>query len=229
MPRKTRWLEFLSEYDFDIKHIKGKENKVVDALSRRVHLMHATTISMHQSDLKRRILDVVVTDQHYLQVKESLQQGDVQQKVKEYEIKEDGLLMHKNRIYVPSSRELRNLVLKEMHNVPYVGHPGYQKTITVVRSQFFWSGMKKDVVDYIARCMECQRVKVEHRHPMGLLQPLPIPEKKWEVITIDFITKFPRTTRQHDSIMVVVDKLTKVAHFVPVKTTHTTTNIAKFT
>jgi hypothetical protein len=64
--RKMRWMEFLSEYDFDIKHIKGKENKVVDALSRRVHLMHATTISMHQSDLKRRILDVVVTDQHYL-------------------------------------------------------------------------------------------------------------------------------------------------------------------
>jgi hypothetical protein len=104
--RKTRWLEFLSEYDFDIKHIKGKENKVVDALNRRVHLMHATTVSMHQSDLKRRILDVVVTDQHYLQVKESLQQENVQQKIKEYEIKEDGLLMHKNRIYVPSSENL---------------------------------------------------------------------------------------------------------------------------
>jgi hypothetical protein len=59
-------------------------------------------------------------------------------KVKEYEIKEDGLLMHKNRIYVPSSGELRNLVLKEMHDVPYVGHLGYQKTITVVRSHFFW-------------------------------------------------------------------------------------------
>jgi hypothetical protein len=219
--RKTRWLEFLSEYDLDIKHIKGKENKVVDALSRRVHLMHATVVSMHQSDLKRRILDDLVTDQHYLQVKESLQQGDVQQKIKEYEIKEDGLLMHKNRIYVPSSRELRNLVLKEMHDVPYVGHPGYQKMITTVRSQFFWPGMKKDVVDYIARCMECQKVKVEHRHPVGLLQPLPIPEKKWEVITIDFITKLPRTTRQHDSIMVVVEKLTKAAHFVPVKTTHT--------
>jgi hypothetical protein len=121
--------------------------------------MHATTISMHQSDLKRKILDVVVTDQHYLQVKESLQQENVQQKIKEYEMKEDGLLMHKNRIYVPSSGELRNLVLKEMHNVPYVGHPGYQKTIAAVRSQFFWPGMKKDVVDYIARCMECQRVK----------------------------------------------------------------------
>jgi hypothetical protein len=135
--------------------------------------------------------------------------------------------MHKNIIYVPSSRELRNLVLKEMHDVPYVGHLGYQKMITTVRSQLFWPGIKTDVVDYIARCMECQKVKAEHRHPTGLLQPLPIPEKKWEVITIDFITKLPRTTRQHDSIMVVVDKLTKVAHFVPVKTTHTTTNIAE--
>jgi hypothetical protein len=64
--RKTRWLEFLSEYDFDINHIKGKENKFVNALSIRVHLMHATTISMHQSDLKRNVLDGVVTDQHYL-------------------------------------------------------------------------------------------------------------------------------------------------------------------
>jgi hypothetical protein len=75
--------------------------------------------------LKRRILDGLDIDQHYLQVKENLQQGDVQQKIKEYEIKEDGLLMHKNRIYVPSSGELRNLVLKEMHDVPYVGHPSY--------------------------------------------------------------------------------------------------------
>jgi hypothetical protein len=75
--------------------------------------------------------------------------------------------------------------------------------------------------------MECQRVKAEHRHPSGLLQPLPIPEKKWEVITIGFITKLPRTTRQHDSIMVVVDKLTKSTHFVPIKTTHTTINIAE--
>jgi hypothetical protein len=86
--------------------------------------------------------------------------------------------------------------------------------------------MKKDVFDYIARCMECQKVKVDHRHPTSLLQPLPIPEKKWEVITIDFITKFHRKTRKHDSIMVVVDRLTKFAHCVPVRTTHTTTTIA---
>jgi hypothetical protein len=119
---QTRWLEFLSEYDLGINHIKGKENKFVDALSRRVHLMHATIVNMHQSDLESIILDGLVTDHHYLQVKEILEQGDVQQKIKEYEINEDGLLMHKNRIYVPSSKELRNLVLKEMNDVPYTRH-----------------------------------------------------------------------------------------------------------
>jgi hypothetical protein len=82
---------------------------------------------------------------------------------------EDKLLMHKNRIYVPSFGELKKLVLKEMHDVPYAGHPGYQKMITTVRSQFFCLGMKKDVAHYITRCMECQKVKAEHGNPTGLL------------------------------------------------------------
>jgi hypothetical protein len=85
--------------------------------------------------------------------------------------------------------------------------------------------MNNDVVDYIALCMECHKVKVEHRHPAGLLQPLSIPEKKWEVITMDFIIGLPRMNKKHDSIMVVVDKLTKATHFMPMKTMHTMTNI----
>jgi hypothetical protein len=80
--------------------------------------------------------------------------------------------------------------------------------------------MKKEIVEYITRCMEFQKVKAEHRHPVGLLQPLPIPEWKWEVVTMDFITGFPRIGKQHDSIMVVVDKLMKASHFIPLKTTH---------
>jgi hypothetical protein len=87
--------------------------------------------------------------------------------------------------------------------------------------------MKKDVGDYIARCIECQRVNDNNRHPVGLLHPLPILDKKWEVIKINFITKFPKIARQHDSIMVLVDKLSKASHFVHVKTIHMTTNIAK--
>lgn len=114
-----------------------------------------------------------------------------------------------------------------MHSVPYVGHQGYQKTLVAIRKEYFWIGVKKDIVDYIARCMECQKVKVEYRHPTRLLQPLPIPEWKWEVVTIEFITKLPNIARQHDSIMVVVDKLTKYAHFIPVKSTHKEANIAE--
>jgi hypothetical protein len=77
--------------------------------------------------------------------------------------------------------------------------------------------MKKEIVEYITRCMECQKVKDKHRHPARLLQPLPIPDWKWEVVTMDFITGLPRIGKQHDSIMVVVDKITKACPFYSIK------------
>ena len=86
--------------------------------------------------------------------------------------------------------------------------------------------MKSEVAEYIARCLDCQQVKTEHQHPAGLLQPLPIPSWKWEIISLDFITGLPRNQNQNDSIMVVVDKLSKAAHFIPVKTTYKAANIA---
>ena len=94
-------------------------------------------------------------------------------------------------------------------------------------SSTFWSGMKRDMAEYILRCMRCQQVKVEHQHPVGLLQPLSASEWKWEVISMDFNIGLPMTWRQHDSIMVVVDKLTKGAHFIPFKSTHKSDDIAK--
>jgi hypothetical protein len=87
--------------------------------------------------------------------------------------------------------------------------------------------MKNEVVDFIATCLKCQKVKNEHIHPAGLVQYFPIPELKWEVVTMNFITKLPRTSKQHNSIMVVVEKLTKVARFIPVKSGHKETDIAE--
>jgi hypothetical protein len=150
----------------------------------------------------------------------------MQQKVEDYELGIDGLLLYKNIVYVPNYHEFRSMIFKEMHNVPYARHPGYQKIILVVKTQYYWPCMKREIVEYIAKCLECQRVKDEHRHPTGLLQPFPIPKWKWEVVKMDFITKFPRTSKQHDAIMVVVDKLTKVAHLIPMKVTHKETNVA---
>jgi hypothetical protein len=189
--RQTRWLEFLSEYDFGIKHIKGKENQVADALSRRAHEVHIAAINMYKIDPKDKIIATTNSDQHSVKIKETLQQGNFQQKINYYELKEDGILMYKGDVYVPKSSELKNAVLKEIHNVPYEGNPGYQKTIAAVRSQYFWLEMKKEVANYIAKCRECQKVKTEHKDPTCFLQPLPIPEWKWEVVMVNFITNCP--------------------------------------
>jgi hypothetical protein len=137
-----------------------------------------------------------------------------------YKLEIDGILLYKNIIFVPNVQCLKQMILQEMHNVPYVGHSRYQKIVAVVKSHYFWPGMKREIIEYITRCMECQKVKAEHRHPAGFLQPLPIPEWKWEVVTMDFITGFPRIAKLHDSIMVVMDKFTKAAHFIPLKATH---------
>jgi hypothetical protein len=100
--RQIRWLEFLCEYDFDIRHIKGKDNKVVDALSRKVHELHATTISMCQSELKDRIVEAANTDLQYKSLVAKLQQREGPQTKESYTVGIDGLLLHKNRVYVPN-------------------------------------------------------------------------------------------------------------------------------
>ena len=97
--------------------------------------------------------------------------------------------------------------MDEIHQVPYSGHPGYQKTVATTRKQYIQPGMKKYIAEYISKCMKFQQVKVEHQHPAGLLQPFLVLELKWEVVSMDFITCLPMTVRKHDSIMVVVDKL----------------------
>jgi hypothetical protein len=104
---QRRWLEFLSEYDFDIKHIKGKENKVVVALSRRVHELHATTITMYQSYLNDRILEAAKSDLQYMKLIKTLQQGILQQEIEDYKLGNDKILMHRDIIYVLNSHELK--------------------------------------------------------------------------------------------------------------------------
>eukprot|EP00253_Pinus_taeda_P032926 PITA_32926 len=98
--------------------------------------------------------------------------------------------------------------------------------VVALRKEYYWPKMKQEVAEYLARCLECQQIKAEHMHPAGLLQPLPIPEWKWEIISMDFITGLPRTKKNHDSIMVVVDKLSKAAHFILVHSTYKSVQIA---
>jgi hypothetical protein len=134
----------------------------------------------------------------------------------------DELLMFRGRIYVPPNDELRMLILSKAHRAVYMAHPGVTKMRVDLKPLFFWKGMKADIVNFVARCLECQQVKDEHRYLTGLLQPHAIPESKWEVILI-----LPLTASRHDSIFVVVDTLTKSAHFIPVCTTYQTPDIVR--
>jgi hypothetical protein len=122
---------------------------------------------------------------------------------------EQGALWFKNRLCVPKG-EAREVLLEEAHNSAYSIHPG---------TRYWWRGMKKEIAQYVAQCDTCQRMKAEHQKPAGLLQPLPVPEWKWEEIGMDFVTGLPQTQKGNDSIWVIIDRLTKVAHFIPVKTT----------
>jgi hypothetical protein len=125
----------------------------------------------------------------------------------------DGLLRFGGRIYVSPNDELRMLILSEAHRAVYMAQPGVTKMRADLKPLFFQKGMKADMVNLVARCLECQQVKAEHRHPTGLLQPHAIKESKWEVISMDFNVRLPLMARRHDSMFVVVDTLTKSAHF----------------
>ena len=96
-----------------------------------------------------------------------------------------------------------------------------------IRDLYWWDGLKKDVADYVSKCLTCQQVKVEHQKPSGKLQPLPILEWKWERVTIDFVVGLPRSRDGYDSIWIIVDRLTNSAHFLPVKATYFVAKLAK--
>ena len=95
-----------------------------------------------------------------------------------------------------------------------------------IKNLYWWDGMKKNVADFFSKCLTYQQVKAEHQKPFGKLQPLPIPQWKWNRITMDFIIELPRSRDGYDSIQVIVDRLTKSAHFLPVKVTYSVAKLA---
>ena len=109
------------------------------------------------------------------------------------------------------------LILNEVHKSSYSGRPWYQKMITMLIKEYFWPNMKNIVAKYIARCIECQQVKVDHQHLTGILQPLIIPNWKWEVICLDFIIRLLKNQKQNDSIIIVVDRISKGTHLYMLK------------
>ena len=123
----------------------------------------------------------------------------------DFAIRDDGALVIGSRLCVPAAEELKGQIFREAHSSAYAMHPGSNRMYRMLKEYYWWSGMKREVVEYVSECLVCQQVKAERQKSSGLLQPLPIPEWKWEHIIMDFVFKLPSTTQRHDGIWVVVD------------------------
>jgi hypothetical protein len=138
-----------------------------------------------------------------------------------------GTLWLGRQICVLNQKHVKELILREAYDSSYSIHPGSTKMYKDLKTRYWWYGMKRDIAEYVALFDTCQQVKVEHQRPNRLLQPLKIPEWKWEEIGMDFIVGLPSTQAGYGSIWVIMDRLTKVAHFIPVKTTYSGAQLAE--
>jgi hypothetical protein len=137
---------------------------------------------------------------------------------------QEGLLFKGNQLCIPNCSMKENL-LKEKHSGGLAGHFGHDKTFAKMNESYFWSGMRVDVKRFVDKCRVCQHSKGRKQNA-GFYQPLPIPKRLWEVISMDFVLGFLRTQRCVDSIFVVVDRFSKMAHFIPCQNTSDATHIA---
>ncbi|GJS97711.1 putative reverse transcriptase domain-containing protein [Tanacetum coccineum] len=211
--RQRHWIELFSDYDCEIRYHPGKANVVADALSRKERVKPKRVRAMNmtlQSSIKDRIL---AAQKEAMDESAGLQKGLDEM----IEQRSDGTLYYLDQIWVPLKGDVRTLIMDEAYKLKYSIHPGADKMYYDLRDRYWWLGMKKDIAVYVSKCLTCLKVKVEHQRPFSLLQQPEIPEWKWEGIAMDFVSKFPRTSSGHDTIWVIVDQLTKSAHFLPMR------------
>jgi len=214
--RHAKWVEFIESFPYVIKHKKGKENIIADALSRRYTLLT-------QLDYKIFGLEAIkqqyAHDNDFKDVLLQYKDGKVWNKY----VVNDGFVFRANKLCIPAS-SVRLLLLQEAHLGGLMGHFGAKKTEDILAGHFFWPKMRRDMDRFVARCTTCQKAK-SRLNPHGLYMPLPVPSVPWEDISMDFVLGLPRTRNGRDGIFVVVDRFFKMAHFIPCHKTDDATHI----
>jgi hypothetical protein len=168
--------------------------------------------------LRAEIIAAQKDDEDMGHIKKRMREGDP--KVACFSEDEEGIIWFKERLVVPRREALKKNILDEAHTSRYPIHPGSTKMYHDVRQQFWWTRMKHAAARYVSECVTCRKVKSDYMKPLGLLQPLSIPEWKCDDISTDFIVGLPLTAHKFYSIWVIVDRLSQSAHFIPVNTNY---------
>ncbi|KAJ3679581.1 hypothetical protein LUZ60_017592 [Juncus effusus] len=231
--RQRRWLELMKDYDISIEYHPGKTNVVADALSRKRYATMSACIVYDRrilDDLRKMDIELELpgdeavvaslvirpslldeirnaqdNDPGFIKIKEMMIEGIY----REFRCDSEGVLRVGNRLCVPNIPDIKKAISR------YSVHPGETKMYRDLKKSFWWRRMKWEIAQYIEKCLVCQQVKAERKKKAGLLQPLPVPKGKWQEITMDFVTGFPATLNKNNAIWVIVDRLTKAAHFIP--------------
>lgn len=198
---------------FKIVYRQGAENLAADALSQIGHLMTIQAMSSVQPAWMQEVLNSYVTDplaqQHLTEL--ALSNPDEHG----YDLHQ-GIIRYHGRIWLGANSALQTKLIAALHSSVVGGHSGAQATYVRVKRLFTWQGLKAAVIDFVRQCAICQHAKHANSHPGGLLQPLPIPDGAWRDITMDFVERLP-LSEGYDVILVVVDRFTKYAHFLPLR------------
>ena len=230
--RQCRWQMLLAVFNFEVKYLEGRRNVVADGITRLDTLkdvlkkptevssevaIRNTVIASYSSPLLAEVATTGYSPSEVKQYSEGEQfyrRGGIW-----YKTASPKKQINRDRVCLPNGTPFIAEALKGLHDEPTSGHLGKDKTIELVRQRFFWPGMKKDVTDYVASCIICQKTKESNRLTPGLLRPLPPPEDNWERVSWDFIVKLPLTKGGYDSIITFVDNKSKMVHFAPGKET----------
>ncbi|GKC15537.1 putative reverse transcriptase domain-containing protein [Tanacetum coccineum] len=224
--RQRRWIELFSDYECKIHYHPGKANAVADALSRKERVKPRRVRAMDMTS-QSGIRGTILAAQGEAFKQDNVLAEKLHVLDQQMERREDGSLYFLDRIWVLLVGGVRTIIMDETHKTRYSVHPRADKMYHDLRDMYWWLGMKKDIAIYVSKCLTCSKVKAEHQRPSGLLQQPEIPEWKWDKITMDFITKLPRTKCGHDTIWVIVDRLTKSAHFLEIREDYSTERLAR--
>jgi hypothetical protein len=198
----------LLEFDYAIEYKKGQENRVADALSRKDTLMAISIVQPSWTE------DIELSYAQDTLCQDLIAHATAGTALPSNYTFQSGILRYKGRIVVGSDNVLKNKLLDTFHSSPLGGHSGIRASYQRIKRIFQWPNMKKDVETFIQQCPTCQRAKTEHCHYPGLLVPLPIPDMAWSHISMDFVEGLPKSNGK-EVILVVVDRLTKYSHFIP--------------